>query len=444
MKKCKLYRDISVGTGMGGDGCNLVEMNVGIADGLYVFNIDDIDSLVFENDSRADTSLFIETINTSQPYYRIDATNISYEMNYEDESYSHKLTASIKSVRTSIEEILDDAVHGRYAVAFKVVGEENYKFIGWKEGISLDEVLNISSENNGFTLTFSGTTTYPQMEADKDNFNIANKVFEPIFEPLFEAGKVVCDGGWAIAMYAVKVNAAGQALDRDNKLVQYSGKKQDAYKLASASDGNYNILGTYDNTASYNGKSVRMYDTSLCNVQCTLSISPSTLNFNSITTSSTISITSNGDWQLISSPSTVSLSMAQGGVNDQTVWVYADGGCGTEILTFKNKIGCTADLTVNTNTIKIDSPIYYPNRTTTMSLSPIACCNYSATSSEGAVTVNPDGSFTVSGISGQDAQKTVTVTLSCGSEIKIVELIIHGIYTSRGARAISEFCEVIE
>ena len=338
MKKCKLYRDISVGTGMGGDGCNLVEMNVGISDGLYVFNIDDIDSLVFENDSRADTSLFIETINTSQPYYRIDATNISYEMNYEDESYSHKLTASIKSVRTSIEEVLDDAVHGRYVVAFKVVGEENYKFIGWKEGISLDEVLNISSENNGFTLTFSGTTTYPQMEADKDNFNLANKVFEPIFEPLFEAGKVVCDGGWAIAMYAVKVNAAGQALDSDNKLVQYSGKKQDAYKLASASDGGYNILGTYDNTASYNGKSVRMYDTSLCNVQCTLSISPSTLNFNSTTTSSTISITSNGDWQLISSPSTVSLSMAQGGVNDQTVWVYADGGCGTEILTFKNKI----------------------------------------------------------------------------------------------------------
>ena len=79
-----------------------------------------------------------------------------------------------------------------------------------------------------------------------------------------------------------------------------------------------------------------------------------------------------------------------------------------------------------------------------MTLSPLACCNYSATSSEGAVSVNPDGSFTVSGISGQDAQKKVTVTLSCGSEMKTVELIIYGIDTSRGARAISEFCEVIE
>lgn len=444
MKKCKLYRDISVGTGMGGDGCNLTDINVGIADGLYVYNLDDIDSLVFENDARADNSLFVETVNTKQPYYRIDATNITYQEDYNDQNYTHQITASIKSVRTDIEEILQEAVHGKYVVAFKVVGETDYKFIGWKEGLSLDEILNISSDNNAYSLTFSGTTTYPHMSADKDNFNLANKVFEPIFEPLFEVGKVVCDGGWAIAMYTVKVNAAGQALDSDNKLVQYSGKKQDAYKLASASDGNYNILGTYDQTASYNGKSVRMYDTSLCNVQCSISISPSTLNFNSTTTSSTISITSNGEWQLISSPSTVSFSRVQGGVNDQTVWVYADGGCGTEILTFKNKIGCTADLTVNTNTIKINSPIYYPNRTTTMTVAPLTCCNYSATSSEGVVTVNSDGSFTVSGISGQDAQKTVTVTLSCGSEIKTVELIIYGINTSRGARAISEFCEVIE
>lgn len=445
MKKCKLYRDISVGTGMGGDGCNLTDINVGIADGLYVYNLDDIDSLVFENDARADNSLFVETVNTKQPYYRIDATSINYQEDYNDQNYTHQITASIKSVRTDIEEILQEAVHGKYVVAFKVVGETDYKFIGWKEGLSLDEVLNISSDNNAYSLTFSGTTTYPHMSADRDNFNLANKVFEPIFEPLFEAGKVVCDGGWAIAMYVVKVNAAGQALDSDNKLVQYSGKKQDAYKLASASDGGYNILGTYDKTASYNGKSVRMYDTSLCNVNCNISISPSTLNFNSTTTSSTISIVSNGDWQLISSPATVSFSRVQGGVNDQTVWVYSDGGCGTEILTFKNKKGgCTANLTVNTNTIKVNSPLYYPNRTATMTIAPLTCCNYSATSSEGVVTVNSDGSFTVSGISGQDAQKTVTVTLSCGSEIKTVELIIYGINTSRGARAISEFCEVTE
>ena len=443
MKKCKLYQDISVGTGMGGDGCNLTDINVGVADGLYVYNREDIASLIFESDARADNSLFVETINTSQPYYRIDATDISYQEDYNDHNYTHQLTASIKSVRTDIEEVLQEAVHGNYVVAFRVVGEDNYKIIGWKEGLSLDEILNISSENNAYTLTFSGTTTYPHMSADKDNFNLANKVFEPIFEPLFEAGKVVCQDGWAIAQYVVKVNAAGQALDEDNKLVQYSGKRQDAYKLASASDGNYHILGTYNSDATYNGKAVKIYDTSLCNINCSISISPSTINLNSTTTSTTFSITSNGDWQLVSSPSSVSFSRTNGGVNDQTVWAYSEGHCGTEVLTFKNKNGgCTANLTVNNNIIKIESTYYYPNRTTSVTLKPIACCNYTATSSEGVVVINSDGSFTVSGISGQDAQKTVTVTLSCGSEVKTTSLVIYGINTQRGARAISEYCEV--
>ena len=73
-----------MGTGHGGDGCNLTDINVGIADGLYVFNLDDIDSLAFEHDLRADNSLMVETINTAQPYYRIDATNITYEVEFGD------------------------------------------------------------------------------------------------------------------------------------------------------------------------------------------------------------------------------------------------------------------------------------------------------------------------------------------------------------------------
>ena len=88
------------------------------------------------------------------------------------------MTAYIKSVRTDIEEVLQEAVHGKYVVAFRVVGEEDYKLVGWKEGLSLDEVLDISKENNAYTLTLSGVTTYPHMSADKDNFNLANKVFE--------------------------------------------------------------------------------------------------------------------------------------------------------------------------------------------------------------------------------------------------------------------------
>ena len=440
---CKLNRDIALGSGS--DACMLTDINAGVLDGLYVFNIEDVQNLIFSGDSRPDESLYVDTIVTSQPFYRIDATNISYTEEYSDHKYTHNLTASIKSVRNEIEEILEGALHGRYLVAFQVAGETNYRLIGWKEGLSLDEQLAISKENNAYTLTLNGTTTYPSMEADKSNFDLANKVFDPMFEPLFEAGKVTCSNGWAVANYVVKVNAAGQALDEDNKLVQYSGKKQDAYKLLGVSDGNYHIVGIYASNAYIEGKAVRIYDTTLCNVSCSISVSPSVLNFTSNVTSNTVSISSSNDWELVSYPSYVTMSRTYGGVNDQTIHVYSNGTCGNETLTFKNKVGgCTATLGININTIKIDSTYYYPNRTSQVTLSPVACCNYTGTTSEGTFTVNSDGSFTVSNISGRDAQKTVTVTLSCGSESKTVTLVIYGIDTTRGHKAISEYCETTE
>ena len=442
MINCKLNRDIALGSGDGG--CMSVSINVGASDGLYIFNLEDVKNLVFSGDSRPDSSLYVDTIVTNQPYYRVDATNISYQEEYDDHSYSHQLTASIKNVRNEIEEILEAAVHGKYLVAFKVTGEEHYRLVGWKEGLSLDETLTIQKDNNAYSLTFDGKTTWPEMACDKSNFDLANKVFEPMFEPLFVAGKVTCSGGWAVANYVVKVNAAGQALDTNNKLVQYSGLPQDAYKLQGVSDGEYHIIGTYASTDFIEGKSVRMYDTSLCDVSCSIALSDASISFNSNIQTSAITVTSSNDWEVASYPSTVTLSRTYGGVNDQLVYVYSNGYCGNETITFKNRVGgCTANLAITNNIIKIDSTFYYPNRTTSMTLTPIACCNYSANVSEGSVTVNSDGSFTVSGISGSDNQKSVTVTLYCGTETKVITLIVYGIDTSRGRRIISEYCEVI-
>ena len=439
---CKLNRDIALGSGS--DACMLTDINAGVLDGLYVFNIEDVQNLIFSGDSRPDESLYVDTVVTSQPFYRIDATNISYTEEYDDHKYTHNLTASIKSVRNEIEEILEGALHGRYVVAFQVAGEKNYRLVGWKEGLSLDEQLAISKDNNAYTLTFNGTTTFPSMEVDKSNFDLANKVFDPMFEPLFEAGKVTCSNGWAVANYVVKVNAAGLALDTNNKLVQYSGLPQDAYKLQGVSDGGYHILGTYTSTDYIEGKAVRIYDTTLCNVNCSISVSPSVLNFTSNVTSNTVSISSSNDWELVSYPSYVTMSRTYGGVNDQTIHVYSNGTCGSETLTFKNKVGgCTTTLGISVNEIKINDAYYYPNRTTEVTLAPIACCNYTGTTSEGTFTVNSDGSFTVSGISGRDTQKTVTVVLSCGSESRTVTLVIYGIDTSRGRKAISEYCETL-
>jgi hypothetical protein len=444
MINCKLNRDIALGSNLG-DGCMSISINVGVADGLYIYNLEDVKGLVFSGDTRPDKSLFIDTIITNQPFYRVDATNIQYTEEYDDHSYTHTLTAYIKSVSREIEEILEAAVHGKYLVAFEVVGEEHYRLVGWKEGLALDEELNISKENNSYTLTFRGVTTFPEMEADKSNFDLANKVFEPTFEPLFEAGKVTCSNGWAVANYVVKVNAAGQALDEDNKLVQYSGKRQDAYKLQGVSDGDYHIIGTYTETDYIEGKAVRIFDTTLCNIACSISVSPNTVNFNSSRTTSAITINSSDEWELVTYPSTVTLSRTYGGVNDQTVYVYSNGYCGNETLTFKNKKGgCTATLGISVNVIKIGSVFYYPNRTSSVTLSPITCCNYTGSTSEGTFTKNSDGSFTVSGISGRDAEKSITVTLGCNGETKTVTLIIYGIDTTPGRRVISEYCETTE
>ena len=421
----------------------LTAINAGLYDGLYVFNIEDVDNLIFSGDSRPDKSLYVDTIVTAQPFYRVDATNITYNEEYDDHKYTHSITASIKSVDNWIEEILQGAVHGKYLVGFKVVGEENYRLVGWKEGLSLDEQLSISKENNAYTLTFGGTTTYPSMECDKTNFDLASKVFEPIFEPLFEANKVTCEGGWAVANYVVKVNAAHQALDANDKLVQYSGLPQDAYKLEGVSDGGYNIIGTYTSDATFEGKSVRIFDTTLCYVECSISVTPSTVTLNSSTTSSTITLLSSDEWELVSYPSYVTLSRTNGGVNDQLVYVYSEGACGSETLTFRNKVGgCTATLGISVNVIKINNVYYYPNGTTSVTLNPITCCDYSGTASSGVFTKNFDGSFTVFNIGVSESQQTVTVTLTCGSETKTVSLVILGIDTTRGRRAISEYCEV--
>ena len=81
---------------------------------------------------------------------------MEYSEDYKDHYYTQQLTATIASVRNEIEEVLQAAVHGKYVIAFRVVGETHYKLVGWKEGLSLDDTLSISTENNGFELTFEG------------------------------------------------------------------------------------------------------------------------------------------------------------------------------------------------------------------------------------------------------------------------------------------------
>ena len=442
MINCDLRKNISVGAS--GNSCNSVEINAGVSDGLYIFNLSDIQDLIFSGDSRPDGSLFVETIVTREPYYIVDANSISFTEEYEDHYYSQRLTATISSVDEDLEEILRDAVHGRYVIALNVIGDEHYRLIGWKEGLSLDEELTISTENNSYEITFDGRTTYPVFEADKSNFDLANKEFDAIFEPLFVAGEVVCDGyGWATAKYVVKVNSAGQALDRYDKLCQYSGLAQAAYKLSGVSDGNYYILGTYSSTDFFNGRSVRIYDATLCEISGSISVSPSAVTLCSNNTTSAITISSTDNWELVTYPSYVDISRTAGGVNDQVVYLYSTENCGTQTLTFRNRATRqTASVTVHNDRINIGSSFVYPNGTTNFTLTPDTCGNYTASSTLGSVTVNDDGTFTVSGISASNTEQTGTITLTIGScETVQINITILGNDTARHARAIAEWCE---
>jgi hypothetical protein len=42
---CRLNRDIALGSGS--DACMLTDINAGVFDGLYVFNIEDVENLIF-------------------------------------------------------------------------------------------------------------------------------------------------------------------------------------------------------------------------------------------------------------------------------------------------------------------------------------------------------------------------------------------------------------
>ena len=61
---CKLNRDIALGNGQG-DGCMSVSINVGVADGLYIYNLEDVKGLVFSGDTTSSITRNMETITTN-------------------------------------------------------------------------------------------------------------------------------------------------------------------------------------------------------------------------------------------------------------------------------------------------------------------------------------------------------------------------------------------
>ena len=385
---CKLDRNISFAqpSDSGGtDGCNGQSMSEGVGGiaKVVVYNISDVPSLTFENDNRADSSLVVDTINSTGQFYTIDFNSATYNEEYDNHKWTHTLTLEVPNISTLFEDILADGVNGKYLVCFLPNGAEDWRCFGWKYGATLDYSLNISSDSLGYTIRLEDVSEYPLFAVLKDNFGSKTKVYTPIFKPLYDIYfcEQSTDGrhtGYLVAMYVVKVNAAGQPLDRNNRLVQWSGLKQDAYKIENiSSDGGYNIIGTYQKTATFDGKPVRILDYDKCSASVTNSIfinqkKNETINLNSTITAGTYTITSSDEWSMVSEPQYVTISPVEGGNGNTPSTFHHNGVGGCDKVEFMNKV--THEIVIlNTcvNIINIGEEYTYPNEVSSTVITPI-------------------------------------------------------------------------
>lgn len=460
---CKLSRNISLNpSGSETNNCGSAEIaSGGINERIYVYNIEDIDNLQFENDMRYDDSLIIDTIITSKAYYFIDSTDATYNEQQEGTKHRHTLTVKVSNTQPITEDTLNEAAHHRYLVAFRPKGSELYRVFGWKEGAGMSYNMDIDESTNSYTITLSDESEYALMSCLSDNFNLSDKVFTPIFKPLYdvsycEVGSNNQRTGYCIASYVVKVNSAGQPLDEDNKLCYYSRKPQDAYKYQGLSDGDYNILGTYTDTASFDGIPVKIFDVERCPIDAhgTISVSSSTIKLNSTTTTQEcITLSSDNAWELVENLSTASVSTTSGSSGDTTVCFYSNGaGCDSSKVRFRNKTTYEiAEVDVEVNLIKINEEFTYQNGTTQFDITPIvepsgSDYTYSVDQSGLTITKQSDGTlhFVVNNPSNEYKTYTLILTHSNDArEKKYVAINLLGSNVDPVWRMMARYCEDI-
>ena len=341
---CKLNRNITANQ-TADDPCSNVDLMAGgIADRFYIFNIEDIQGLKFKDDERYDESLFVDTIITSEPYYYVDGSGVTYSETQDGAIYTHQLTANVNNIQNIIQDILSDAAPGKYLVCFKPLGSEDYRMFGWELGASMSHTLDISESASNYTVTFSDESEYPLFAVKSDNFSLKDKQFEPHWKPLFEVIYCELDGngkqtGWITAPYVVKVNSAGEPLGSDNRLCEYSHLPQDAYKLQGRPDGDYHIVGTYDANAVYEGQPVRVFDPELClpENEGTISFADETIRLNSTTRQyATVELTSNAAWAMTSEAPEYCTMSPNSGDGNATLSFYYERYGGDDVITVRN------------------------------------------------------------------------------------------------------------
>lgn len=462
MFNCKLTRNISLNPESSSPtNCSSTELaSGGIQERIYIYNIDDVENLMFENDNRFDDTLIIDTIITSQPYYFIDCSSATYNESQEGNRHTHTLALEVPNTQPITEDTINDASNHRYLVAFRPKGAEYYRVFGWKEGAGMSYNMGIDENSNSYTITLSDESEYALMSCYADNFDLANKVFSPVFRPLYdvsycEVGQGGYRTGYCIASYVVKVNSAGQALDSNNKLCMYSQNPQDAYKYQGVSDGGYHILGTYNDSASFDGLPVKIFDLERCpsDAHGTISISGGPVRLNTTNrTTKTITLNSSNDWEILENNSCAIVTPTSGGSGTHTITFTQNGvGCSGSV-TFRNKQTYeTETVDVEVNVLKIQSNEYsFPNETNEFDIRVIVepeqyTYTYSVVPQSGlTVTILPDNTLHCVVNSPSDDFRTWTFTLvhsNDASETKNLAINILGKNDQPVWRKVAEYCE---
>lgn len=327
----------------------------GIYDKIFLYDIDDIISVAFDGDTRLDSGKAITAINSSVPFYTWDVSDGEYSEENDGDDYTHELTANIHKTQ-EIETILSDAKNSRFLVAFRLRSEDVYRVIGWDMGAKLTYSLTVGEDGNYYSITFTDEGLYPAFEADRGNFEVKDRKYEPLYVPYFTLSSCETDSsgnntGFRIANYVTKQNAAGEALDENNRLCEYSSLPQCAYKYNGVGDGGYKILGTYNADAIYNGKSVKQYDTTHCPISKsgTFKVSPTTLTIYAHNkTAQYISVTTEHNWTCTTPKSGLTLGSTSGYGNSQITvkWDGTKTSTYSQTLTFTDK---TTKETANVN-----------------------------------------------------------------------------------------------
>lgn len=432
---CKLNNNLKIE-----DNCNPSEGIGGISSPLIIYNISDVDDLIFENDSRVDGNLMVENIKSSGKFYLIefDSDSATYQESFDDGKWTHNLTLSVPTIAHVYEELLVDSLNSKYLVCFKPKGAEDYRCFGWKFGASLNYSLNIGSDSRGYNMTITDESEYPLLSVQKEVFGDKSRVYTPYYVPNFDIVSCELDAngmktGYIVASFVEKVNENNQPLDAYNRMCQWTQNKQQAYKYnAISSDGNYQIIGTYDSDATFGGIPVKELDYDRCSAEVIGSITLSqkknhAISLNSTVTSATFVVESTAWWAIEGYPKYHTLSAIRGESGQTTITVHHNGIGGSEVIYFQNLFTKEiAILTVTSNIIKCNDNYNISSRTKALVVTPIVggcSSNYTYSISPSTTIQKDDIGNLLINLSSTPTAYTLTLEHSCdSSERKVITI----------------------